>query len=254
MWMSLAPRRHRVGQEAVDELDDRRVVDLRLGGRLVLQLRDDLDVLALPLHVLEDVLELLVVPLLVVPVDDRAERVLPREHREDVVARDELEVLDHPHVRRVGHRHRQRAPLALERQHHLLVGQVGGDQLEDLGVHLEARQVHRRHPVLPGQDLGDLQLGHQPELDEDVPEAMTAGALLREGLIALGARQQPLPDKHVSKPLGVGGHRGRHAREAPRWWMPGKWTGVAGEASSHSRAMYCIHASPCHTTNCEITA
>ena len=61
MWMSLAPRLHRVGQDPVDQLDDRRVVDLRLGGGLFLLLLDDLDVLARRLHVLEDALQLLLV-------------------------------------------------------------------------------------------------------------------------------------------------------------------------------------------------
>ena len=61
MWMSLAPRLHRVGQQAVDQLDHRRVVDLRLGGDLLVLLLDDLDVVAGRLHVLEEALQLLLV-------------------------------------------------------------------------------------------------------------------------------------------------------------------------------------------------
>jgi len=204
-----------VGQEAVDELDDRRVVDLRLGGRLVFQLLDDLDVLALPLHVLQDFLELLVAAL-VVPLDDRPEGVLPGQDREDIVPGDELQILDQAHVGRIGHRHGQRPPLALERQHHLLGGEIAGNQLEDLGIDVEPREVHRRHPVLPGEDLGDLDLGDQPQPGEDVPEPLPRGALLRERLITLLACQESLADQHFTELLGPGGQGGGHACAAPQ--------------------------------------
>ena len=72
---------HRVGQQAVDQLDHRRVVDLRLGGGLVLLLLDDLDVLARLLHVLEDALQLLVRGLVVL-LDQVAEGVLAGDDRE----------------------------------------------------------------------------------------------------------------------------------------------------------------------------
>ena len=60
MWMSLAPRRDRVGQQSVDQLDHRRIVDLRLSGGLVLLLLHHLHILTGLLHVLEDALQLLV--------------------------------------------------------------------------------------------------------------------------------------------------------------------------------------------------
>jgi len=48
---------------------------------------------------------------------------------------------------------REGSPLPLQGQDRVLGGDVGGDQLEDLGIHLKARQVDCRHAVLAGQLL-----------------------------------------------------------------------------------------------------
>ena len=49
---------HRVGEDAVDQLDHRRVVDLGLDRGFLVLLLQHLDVVGQPLHVLEDGLEL----------------------------------------------------------------------------------------------------------------------------------------------------------------------------------------------------
>ena len=117
---------HGVGEDGVDQLDDRRVVHLRLRAPP----RDIL--FALPRRPrrrrrseLVDVVEQRR-PSAARPPLRRcfsisvAQRELARDDREDVVARDELEVLEHAEVRRVGHRDGERAALALERQDEVL--------------------------------------------------------------------------------------------------------------------------------------
>src|SRR2546422_10470869 len=85
-------------------------------------------------------------------------RSLPGDHREYVAARDELDVLDRRDVVRVRDRDREGPPLALEGQDGVLDGDVGGEQLDDLGVDLETGQVDRGHAVLAGQHLGGFGL------------------------------------------------------------------------------------------------
>ena len=91
----------RLDQEPVDQLDHRRVLDLRLGGGLFFPLLDDLEVLARGLHVLEEVLELLlVVARLVVLLDQGAQRVFAGDDRKQIEPGDELEVFEQAEVAR----------------------------------------------------------------------------------------------------------------------------------------------------------
>ncbi len=187
---------HGVGEDPVDQLDDRRIVG-DLNGLLLLLLLDDLEILVL--DVLEDVLELCV-RLLVVPLDRRPERVLAGDHREDVVARDELEIVHDAHVRGIRHRHGQGAPFALERQDHVLHGDLAGDQLDHRCFDLEPGQVDRGHAVLPRQHLRDLGFLNEPELHETVAEPHPRIALLAERFVELLPCDQPLPNEEVAQP------------------------------------------------------
>ena len=187
----------RVNQHPVDQLDHRRVFHLRLGGRLLFPLLHDLDVLARRLHVLEDRLQLLVVRLLVVLLDQAAEGVFAGDDGEEIEAGDELEVFQQAQVAGVGHGDGEGAAFPLKGKHHALAGHVGGNQLEDLGVYLEARQVHRRHAVLPGEDLGDFQ--HSPggacwpsALPGPEPAARARAALHEAGPLRDGRHHRPL--------------------------------------------------------------
>jgi hypothetical protein len=201
---------HRVDQETVDQLDDRRVFDLRLGDRLLFLLLDDLDVFAGGLHVLEERLQLLLA-VGVVLLDQRAEGVFAREHREQVEPGDELEVFQQAEIGGIGHGDREGASLALERQDDALRGHVGRHQLEDPRIHLEAGEIHGRHPVLPGQHLGDLQLGDHAELRQDVAQAMLGGLLLGFRRDELFARDESLAQQHLTELFAViAGSCGRH--------------------------------------------
>jgi hypothetical protein len=62
-----------------------------------------------------------------------AQRVLADDDRLDVVARDELQVVDGARVRRVRHRDRQHAADAAQRQHQVLQRLLRRDQLDDRG-------------------------------------------------------------------------------------------------------------------------
>ena len=114
-----------------------------------------------------------------------------------------------PVIGGIGHGDGERAALALERQHDALGGHVGRDQLDDLGIDLEAREVHRRHAVLAGEDLGDLELLDQPELHQDVAQPVLGGLLLRERLRELLARDQAFAQQDFAEPIAAG-RCGRH--------------------------------------------
>ena len=200
----------RLDQQSVDQLHHRRVLELRLGDGLFFLLFDDLEVLAGRLHVLEEALELLLVVGLVVLLDQSAEGELTGDDRKEVEPGDELEVFEQAHVAGVGHGDRERAALALEREHDALGGHVGGHQLEDLGVDVEARQVHRGHAVLSREDLGDLELGDEAQLDQHETQTMLRRLLLRERLNQLLAREKAIAQEDFAEPVTATGGCGRH--------------------------------------------
>jgi hypothetical protein len=157
---------HRVGEDAVDQLHHRRLVHRRGEGdrgHLLLGVRHHLDVVHLDL--LEQIGDALV-GLLVLAVDRLLEGEVPRDDGLDVQPGDELEVVDHPQVGGVGHRHRERAPHAAQRQHLVLRRDLGGDQLQDAGVQLHPLQVHGGHAVLAGQGAHQVLLGQEAELHQ----------------------------------------------------------------------------------------
>src|SRR5262245_44758293 len=127
--------------------------------------------------------------------DEVAERELTGEHREDVVARDELEIIDDRDVARIRHRDRERAAVALEGQVQLLRREIVLDQLDDPLVDLEPREVDRGHPVLTGDQTGELVLVDVAELHEAVTEPHAALRLLLERTRELLFGDEPFPDE-----------------------------------------------------------
>jgi len=140
-----------VGQNGVDELDDWGIVELHPLVVFVFLL-DDFDVAFFRRDIVEQRLHR-GIRRLVELLDRVAERELARDDRRDVVARDELEVINDPHVRRIGDGDGQRPAIALERQDEIFYGEIRRDQLGDLRIDLELGQVDRRHSVLAGEDL-----------------------------------------------------------------------------------------------------
>src|SRR5690606_2572745 len=157
---------HGVGQDAVDELDDGRVVDLRLergeADFFFLGL-EDLDVLGL------DLLEQLLEPLVrrfVVLLELLAERELARDDRLDVVPRDELEVIQRTGIRRVHHRDGERTPDATERQDAVFEGDVRRNEPDDPGVDDDLLEVDGGNAVQARDGAYQLLFRDEAELDQ----------------------------------------------------------------------------------------
>ncbi len=171
---------HGVGEEPVDELDDRRRIHLLLQRR-------DVDVFVLLLHELEVVLHevpeqiahVLLIGRTVVILEVLTERVLADDHRLDVEARLEAHDIDGLVVGGVGHRHGQRPPDLSQREHQMLVGDLAVDQRVDLLVDLDLLQVDRRKTVLLGEHPSELFLIDESEVDEGVAD--TGAAVLGVG-------------------------------------------------------------------------
>jgi hypothetical protein len=83
-----------------------------------------------------------------------------------------------------------------------LSGHVGWNQLEDLGVDIEAAEIHRRHAVLAGENLGDLELGHEAHLHQHIAQPMLARPLFRHGGGELLASQHALTQENIAEPVG----------------------------------------------------
>jgi hypothetical protein len=98
------------------------------------------------------------------------------DHRLDVVARHELDVVHGEHVGRVGHRDRERCAGARQRHDLVLLRGLGGHQLHDRRIDLELAERDRRHAVLLAQERGNLLVLHIPELHEieaELPPVLT---------------------------------------------------------------------------------
>ncbi len=193
---------HRIGQDTVDQLDDGRFVDRggeRRGADVFLGVLEHLDVVGV-VDVLEKALERIVLRV-VVAVDRVAQRVLPGDDGEDVVARDELQVVDDAEVCGVGHGDRERATFALEGEDEVLCGELAGDELDDALIDLEVGEIDGRHPVLAREHARELHLGDEAELHEVVAYAHAGGLLLLERAIERFAGDQPLANEQLTDTL-----------------------------------------------------
>jgi hypothetical protein len=142
--------------------------------------------------------------------DRVAKRVLAGDDREDVVAGDELEVVDDPEVGRVRHRDGQRPSVLLEGEDEVLRREIGGDHLRDFWINFEFGEVHCRHAVLPRQHLRQLGLLDEAQLDEVVPDTGPACFLFLKRLFELFLGDQTFLDQQVAQTLSGGGYRCGH--------------------------------------------
>ena len=97
--------------------------------------------------------------------DGCEQRRFGRDHRLDVVARHELDVVHGEDVRRIGHGDGDRGAGLVDREDVVFAGHVAGDQLDDGGVDLEMHEVDRRHAELLRQAFRDVFFGDESELD-----------------------------------------------------------------------------------------
>jgi len=159
-----------VGQDQVDQLDDRRVL-----GRLpqlgdidgVLALLERFDVLVI--EVLHDVLDH--AGRVVVLVDGILDGGFGRHHRLHLEAGHELDVVDGEDVTGIRHGDGEDVARAVDGNDLVLLGDFRRDQLDDVGVDLEVGQVDGRDTVLSAEERGDVVFADETQLDEVAPDA-----------------------------------------------------------------------------------
>ena len=121
------------------------------------------------------------------------------DHGLDVVAGEELDVVDREDVRRVAHRDDERGAGAVDRDDVVLLADLLRDELDDLRVDLEVVEVDRRDAVLLGEEVGELRLLDGADLDEVVADAAAGLGLLVLGLLELRHRDEVLADQQLAK-------------------------------------------------------
>src|SRR4051812_19875303 len=194
-----------VEEDEVHELDDRRVGGalLEVDDVLVVVVVVDLD-LALfePLH------HLVVRGGLVgvVALQGLLDGLLGGDNDFDVVAGEELDVVDGVDVRRVAHRQDEGVARAVHRNALVLLGHVPGDELHHLRVDVEFLQVDRRNAVLLREEAGELRLLDEAELGQVVADAAASLLLLFLCLLKLLKRNQVFAYEQLTKPTGHPDH------------------------------------------------
>jgi hypothetical protein len=119
----------------------------------------------------------------------------------DVVAGEELDVVDREDVRRVGRREDQRRARAVHRDHRVLLRDLFGDQLDHRGVDVELVQVDVRDAVLLRDEGGELLLLKEPELGDLRTEARPTLLRFFARLPELLGREQVLADQEFADAL-----------------------------------------------------
>jgi hypothetical protein len=100
-----------------------------------------------------------------------------RDDRLDVVAGREFDVVDGVQVRRIGHRHDERAAGPRHRDDLVALAHLLGDELQHLDVDLVLFQIDGLNLVLLAQEIGDLLVRDEAHLGERVAETRAVLAL-----------------------------------------------------------------------------
>ena len=153
----------------------------------------------------------------VVLLDRVVDRGLARDDRLDVVAGQELQVVDGVEVRRVGHRDDERVAGARDGDDLVPLARLLRDELQDLGVDLVLLEVDRRDAVLLAEEARDLVVGDVAELGERVAEVLPGLLLLVLRVPQLRERDELLADEELAQAVVI-----RHASPvAYRDWAAG---------------------------------
>ena len=192
----------RVQQDDVAQLDDRRVLGRALEVEHVLGVAFALREVDVLVHVAEHLVEVergQLLRCLVVLAERVVDRDFRRDHHVDVVAGQELEVVERQHVGRVAHGDDQRLVGAVDRDDAVLARHVLRDESDDVALDVELAQVDRRDAVLLGQELRQVLFLDDAELDQAVAEALTRllGRFL--GLLQLIGGDELLADEELAK-------------------------------------------------------
>ena len=196
------PVLHRLGDEQVDELDDRGVL------HHLLHRGEVLFVLPFARGFGGDVLDIAVHA--VVAVDGVQDRRAGRDDGSDLCVGDRADVVDREDVRRVGHRHDQAALVPCHRQGLVAAGQGVGDEPRRAGVDGELAEVEEV------EGCHQIRLGDQLLVDEDAPERLARPRLLVQRRRQLLAGEQLTGDEQLPQLVGVRHHATRRrGRRAP---------------------------------------
>ena len=142
-------------------------------------------------------------PLLgVVALDGLSDGDFGGHHRLDVVAGDELQIVDGEDVGRVGHRHDERGTGPVHRDDEVLLRDVLRDELDDLRVDVEVFEIDGRNAVLLRQEVGELVLLDGAGLDERGANPRAGPLLFFLGLPKLLDGDQVLADEELTEPTG----------------------------------------------------
>ena len=210
------PVAHRLGENAVDHLDDRRVVfENDIGGR---RRRVEgppacgLDCL----EGLDEVIESTDGSIVVVDgATDLGER---RQHRLDRIAAGLAEERQQFGRRLVGHGHVQTELVELHRDDEVLTGHGIGNELQRVNLGGGLPEVRHLHAVELRSSVDEVSLIDEPHVEERVPEVRRSAVdRCREGLVDLSlghevALEQQLLEAHAG--LTVQGPGGRFRRVA----------------------------------------
>ena len=185
----------RVQQDEVDQLDHGRVGGALLQvaevGDAALVMLDGDVALVEPLHHLFVGGALLRVVLLQRLLDG----LLAGDDDLDVVAGEELDVVDGVDVGGVAHRQDQRGAGAVDRNALVLLGDFLGDEFHHLAVDVEFFQVDGRNAVLLRKKIGELGLFDEAELREVVTDPAAGLLLLVLRLLQLLQRDEVFADQ-----------------------------------------------------------
>ncbi len=132
-------------------------------------------------------------------VEDRA---LGSHHRFNVETGHELDIVHGKHVRGIDHGDGQRCTYPAQRQNLITLRGLVGNQLDDRGVNFEIGKIDRRHPVLPGKEIGHVLVGEEVELHQCAAQATVALLLYLGRLLQLLWGNDLLFYEKVAQSLG----------------------------------------------------
>ena len=180
-----------LGEDAVDHLDDRRVVGDDLGG--LFRFRGPPAGALDGLEGLDELVDAADGP--VAAVDGPLDVVGRRQHQPDrVVARLHEERPDRDRGL-VGHGNLQAVVVQPDRHGHVLAHDVLGDQGERLGVGVVVPDVDDRHVQQVGQDQHQLPLVQRAHLDEGLADPLARLVLDDQGLRHVVLTDEAAPDQ-----------------------------------------------------------
>ena len=186
----------RVGQDQVHELDDGRVLaglrELVDVDVVVLGDQRDVRVVEVGHHVFEGR------GLVVVAVDRAADRLFGGDDRLDVVAGQELDVVEREDVRGVRGRDDQRRAGAIDGHDAVLGRDVLGNQLDHGGLDFELVEIDRRNAVVARHEIRELVLVQEAQRRDLRAEAAALRADVVAGLGELFRGQQIFADQQLA--------------------------------------------------------